>query len=163
MRILKFPDKVLLTPCVEVTQFGPELMVILRSMIHTMLEAKGIGLAANQVGLNIRAIVVMDEFHHKYLMMNPEIIQKSKIISTLEEGCLSAPGERLYTGNRYSWVNVKYHDEEGIIRTALFGGITSVCVQHEIEHLSGKAFFQAKSISKAKRQEICKRWGLKVK
>lgn len=163
MKILKFPDKLLLTPCVEVTQFGPELMVILKAMLNTMIEAKGIGLAANQVGLGIRAIVVMDDLGHNYFMMNPEIIQKSQHMSNLEEGCLSAPGERLRTGNRHEWVNVKYHDESGIIRTKLFGGITSVCVQHEIEHLQGKAFFQAKTISKSKRQTICKRWGLKAK
>jgi peptide deformylase len=160
VKILKFPDKALLTPCVEVTQFGPELMVILKAMLFTMLKANGIGLAANQVGLNIRAIMVLDG-QDRYPMMNPEIIQKSQHMSSLEEGCLSAPGERLLTGNRHEWVNVKYHNEDGIIKTHLFGGISSVCVQHEMEHLQGKAFFQAKTISKVKRQAICKRWGLK--
>jgi len=163
MKILKFPDKALLTPCIEVTQFGPELKVILDSMFKTMIDANGMGLAANQVGLSIRAFVMLGFNGGCVYVINPEIVDRSSAISNILEGCLSAPGERISTNNRSSWVRVKFQDLEGAYLTFTFEGIQAVCAQHEIQHINGQAFFQAKTIPKAKRQEICKRWGLKAK
>lgn len=162
MEILKFPHPALLKPCKPVTVFGPELATILRTMYLVMIQAKGIGLAANQVGIDLRLFVMKDEDQGVWLV-NPKIIQQSTHLAYINEGCLSAPGESIDTGNRASWVNVQYQNEDGLIQTRMFGGISAVCVQHEMEHLEGKAFFQSKTITKTKRIRLCKKWGVKFK
>lgn len=162
MEILRFPHPALLKPCKEVTVFGEELKLILDTMYETMVQAKGIGLAANQVGLDICAFVMVAN-GERVDLVNPVVTGNSRHLSYLEEGCLSAPGERLDTGNRFSWVNVRYQDSDGTKQSQLFGGVESVCVQHELEHLQGKAFFQTNTITKTKRIRLCKKWGLKLK
>ena len=71
------------------------------------------------------------------------------------------PGERLTTGNRHEWVLVEYQDENGVLDTDMFYDIYAVCVQHEMDHLLGKPFFQSDSVPRNKRKELCKRWGIK--
>ena len=163
MEILKFPHPALLKPCKPVTVFGPELRTILDAMFLTMRTKNGVGLAANQVGLDLRAFVMITELGSKLYVVNPEITSFSKNINLFKEGCLSAPGEFLVTGNRPDWVQVRFQDENGLNHGNVFHGVDAVCFAHENEHLDGKAFMQAKSISKSKRMAICKRWGLKRK
>lgn len=163
MEILKFPHPALLKRCEPVTVFGSELKLILDTMYLTMVQANGLGLAANQVGVNICAFVMLDDNDKKLYLINPYITRSSQALAYLEEGCLSAPGERIDTGNRATWVEVRFQDLEGNQHYKIFGGIRSVCVQHEIEHLEGKAFFQNKTITKTKRIRLCKKWGLKFK
>jgi peptide deformylase len=160
MEILQFPHPALLKKCQEVTVFGEELRVILDKMYDTMLHAKGLGLAANQLGLDMNCFTMLSG-DKRLDLINPSIVDKSKAISSLEEGCLSAPGERLNTGNRSVWVNVSFQDLDGNRRTKLFEGIESICIAHELDHLAGKAFFQTNTISKDKRTKLCKKWGLK--
>lgn len=161
MEILKFPHPALLTPCKSVTVFGSELKTILDSMYKTMIEAKGIGLAANQVGLDLRMFTMILEGGTRLDVINPEICDSSKTINQFKEGCLSAPGEFVITGDRPSWVAVKYQDEFGLTHGNIFFGINAVAFFHELDHLDGKAFIQSKNIPKKKRREICRRWGLK--
>lgn len=161
MKILRFPDSKLFESCKPVTVFGDELKTLLDSMFQTMIENRGIGLAANQVGLQFRMFVMLGPITEKVLLVNPKIVSRSVVSANLEEGCLSAPGEPLKLDERVSWVKVQYQDETGASHEKVFKGIHSVCVQHEIDHLDGKSYLQSKSLKKAKRKELAKKWGIK--
>lgn len=163
MKILKFPSPELFVTCTEVSVFGPELKVLLDSMWETMVEGHGMGLAANQVGLTFRMFTMLGPEAEKLYIVNPKILSKSKISANLEEGCLSAPGEKLTLEERASWVKVKFQDETGKEIERVFHGIHSVCIQHETDHLDGKSHLQSKSLKSAKRKALAKKWGFKVK
>lgn len=161
MHILKFPNPDLFKPCKEVTVFGPELKVMLESMWETMIAERGLGLAANQVGLPYRMFTMIHK-EEKLFIVNPRVLEYSKHPSDIAEGCLSAPGElvKLY---RPDWVKLSFQDENGTLQTRIFMDIHSVCVQHEIEHLDGKSYLQNKAIPKRIRTMLAKKWGFKVK
>lgn len=163
MKILKFPDPALFQTCTEVSVFGPELKVLLDAMWETMVEGHGMGLAANQVGLTFRMFTMIGPEGEKLYIVNPKITKKSVLPANLVEGCLSAPGEMLTLEERASWVSLKYQDETGKECERVFSGIHSVCVQHETDHLDGKSHLQSKSLNKAKRKALAKKWGIKVK
>jgi len=161
--VLKFPDPNLFIVCKEVSVFGAELKVLLTAMYSTMKDNRGIGLAANQVGLNLRMFVMEGPKEEKILLVNPKITKKSEAPANLKEGCLSAPGEFLILSDRASWVEVQFQNEKGEPQRRVFHGIHAVCAQHEIDHLNGKSHLQSKTIPKAKRKELAKKWGLKLK
>jgi len=161
MTILKFPSPELFQVCKEVTVFGPELKVLLDSMWDTMIANNGMGLAANQVGLSFRMFVMIGPEGERLYIVNPKIVQKSIVSANLEEGCLSAPGEKLTLEERADWVKVEYQDETGTKHEKVFKRIHSVCVQHETDHLNGKTHLQSESLHKARRKELAKKWGLK--
>lgn len=163
MKILKFPDPSLFKTCKEVSVFGPELKILLDSMWDTMIEGNGLGLAANQVGLTFRMFTMLGPSGEKLYIINPKILKRSVVPANLKEGCLSAPGELLVLDERASWVKIKFQDETGKEHERVFKDIHSVCVQHEIDHLSGKSHLQSKSLHKAKRKELAKKWGIKLK
>lgn len=163
MQILKYPNPALFITCTEVSVFGPELKILLDSMWETMIEGRGMGLAANQVGLVFRMFTMLGPENEKIYLVNPNILSKSVIPANLEEGCLSAPGELLTLDERSSWVKVKYQDETGKEQERVFKGIHSVCVQHETDHLNGKSHLMSKSLKSAKRKELAKKWGIKLK
>lgn len=163
MQILKFPSPELFQVCKEVTVFGPELKVLLDSMWDTMVANSGMGLAANQVGLSFRMFVMIGPEGERLYIVNPKIVQKSIVSANLEEGCLSAPGEKLTLEERADWVKVEYQDETGAKHEKVFKRIYSVCVQHETDHLNGKTHLQSESLHKARRKELAKKWGLKIK
>lgn len=161
MEILKYPDASLFKVCDEVTVFGEELKILLDGMWDVMLKHGGLGLAANQVGLHCRMFVMAGVDSERLNIINPKIVQKSEISANLKEGCLSAPGEFLFLSERASWVQVDFQDEKGQLNRRVFQGLHAVCVQHEIDHLLGKSHLMSKSIPKAKRKELYKKWGLK--
>lgn len=163
MKILKFPNSSLFEVCKEVTVFGPELKILLKSMFDTMIENNGIGLAANQVGLKFRMFVMLGPMTEKVYLVNPKILGRSIVSANLKEGCLSAPGELLILEERSQWVKVSYQDETGKLHEKVFSGISAVCVQHEMDHLNGKSHLMSKSLNKSKRKELAKRWGIKIK
>lgn len=163
MDILRFPDPSLFRPCAEVTVFGPELLTLLEGMWEAMLKKGGLGLAANQVGLHFRAFVMAGIDSEKLFVCNPKIIKRSEAPANLREGCLSAPGEFLVLGERAAWVQVDFFDEKGYMQRRVFQGLHAVCVQHEIDHLDGKSHLMSSSIPKAKRKELCKKWGIKAR
>lgn len=160
MDILKFPHPSLFNRCVEVTVFEKELKTLLDSMWETMKKHHGMGLASNQVGLRFRMFVMEGPEESKYYFVNPRITWRSAAPASLREGCLSAPGEFLVLKDRSQVVRVEYENEFGSTSSATFGGIWAVCIQHEIDHLDGKSHLQSKSISKIKRKELSKKWGI---
>lgn len=158
--IIKIPDPVLKQVAKEVQTVDDSIRAQLDRMLHTMYEAPGIGLAANQVGM-LNRVIVMDvaqreevETRKPIFMVNPQIIWESEEPSTWEEGCLSIPGQYADVVRPLE-VRVKYLDYHGKTQEGTFEGLASHCVQHEIDHLNGVLFID--HISALKRNMILKR------
>jgi peptide deformylase len=163
MEILKFPNKNLFEACKAVTVFEDELKTLLESMWELMIAKGGLGLAANQVGLNYRMFVMAGKDNEKLFIVNPILVQKSVFPANMKEGCLSAPGEFLRLSDRASWVQVQFHDEKGNLQRRVFQDLHAVCAQHEMDHLDGKSHLMSNSIPKVQRRALAKKWGLRVK
>lgn len=127
-------------------------------MIEFMKANKGIGLAANQIGLGVRVFVmgsdVMPDLPKPFALFNPEILESSEETILDQEGCLSFPGLWL-TIKRPAWVKVKYQDSKGIEHETKFEGLMSKCFQHELDHLNGVCFID--KVSKLKLQLAIKK------
>ncbi len=138
-----YGDPVLRKVAEPVTEFGPELEKLAADMLETMEKSDGIGLAAPQVGLSIRFLViglpeeVDGERHLKvYAMANPEIVGESEELATCEEGCLSLPEINVQV-DRPEAVTVEYQDPKGETHVLEADGMLAVVVQHEMDHLDG--------------------------
>jgi peptide deformylase len=155
--IIKVPDPVLreiATPVAEITDGTRQL---LNDMAATMYDAPGIGLAAPQINISQRIIVMdcgKDESPELFKMINPEIISQSDARSVLEEGCLSIPDQTADV-ERPAEVEVRYLDENGTSQSLVATGLLAACVQHEIDHLNGVLFID--HISRLKRDMILRR------
>lgn len=160
MEILKFPNPALLTATQLVAEFGEELSALLEAMYATMKENRGIGLAANQVGLTQRMFVMEGPNEEKIFLVNPEIIGRSSTMANMSEGCLSAPGDFITVYSRVDAVVVRSKNEKGEEQVHTFSGIYAVCVQHEIDHLDGIAFIQHDAVHAKTRKKLKKKWGL---
>ena len=156
--ILVYPDPALKRKSLPVTKFSEDLLSLLDDMTQTMRDADGVGLAAPQVGKNIRAIIIdvpLPEEEDKrefYELINPEIVS-SRGFQTAEEGCLSVPG---FFANirRKEHVRVSALDREGKRFTIDADGMLSRVLQHEIDHLDGILFFDR--LGKLKRDLLVK-------
>ncbi|BBU68230.1 peptide deformylase [Fluviibacter phosphoraccumulans] len=138
--ILRFPDERLRTVAKPVTVFDAALRQLVADMAETMYEAPGIGLAATQVNVHQRVIVIDVSEDQKGLQafINP-VIESVNGMQTYEEGCLSVPG--VYDKvDRPSDVRVRYQDLDGKERVLETGELLAICIQHEIDHLNGKVF-----------------------
>lgn len=163
MDIVKFPHPILFKVTDKVTVFDDALTAELEAMWETMQLHSGTGLSANQVAIDKRMFVMEGLNDQKLFLVNPFITARSPLNYRFKEGCLSAPGEFIFIEERSSWVQVTYENEKGEPQCRVFRDIHSVCVQHEIDHLDGKSFLEAKSIPKLIRRGLAKKWGLKVK
>lgn len=140
--ILIHPDPRLKKVCAPVSDLSDDLRALAKDMLETMYDAPGIGLAAPQVGVLDRLIVmdcVKDGDPEPTVMFNPEILAKSDDLNTYEEGCLSIP-EQFAEVTRPREVRVGWIDENGNPQEKDFEGLWATCVQHEIDHLNGKLF-----------------------
>lgn len=156
--IILVPDPVLKAKCAPVDQIDDEVRRLMDDMLETMYEAPGIGLAAPQVGVTRRIIVIdcagKDEPPAPIKLVNPEIIWASDELATHEEGCLSIP-EHYAEVTRPAEVKVRYRDESGKRMEVQAGGLLGVCLQHEIDHLDGVLFVD--HISSLKRNMILRK------
>lgn len=141
--IIIAPDLRLKLKAKSITKVDAKVRKLMDDMVETMVYANGIGLAAPQVGVLKRVIVVdisdRDEKNNPICMSNPEIIEASVEEELREEGCLSLP-DHYADVTRPKSVRVRYIDRENEIREIDADGMLSVCVQHEIDHLEGKLF-----------------------
>ena len=154
LKILEFPDKRLRKKSQSISDFDDSLRVLAKDMLETMYEAPGIGLAAPQVNIFKRLIVIdiSPEKHTPQVFVNPVIeavLGSAKIES--EEGCLSVPSfyERV---TRSEAIKVDYFDVEGNPHQLSADGLLAICIQHEVDHLDGKLFVDY--LSKLKRDRI---------
>ena len=140
MKILKYPDPFLFKKVDKVENFDDQLKKETIDMLNIMRLSKGVGLAANQVGLNKRIFVMeCSKDKDEYVFINPEIINYTEEEMLNEEGCLSFPD--LYIGlNRKKEVELQWQDIKGNIKKEWFKEIESICVQHELDHLNGVVF-----------------------
>ncbi len=158
LNIIIAPDPRLLRVSKPVEEINNDIKKLLDDMLHTMYESNGIGLAAPQVGI-LKRLIVMDcsEKNTKkkpLKFINPEILRFSSERSEFEEGCLSLPTQYAKV-ERPSNINVQYKDENGKKILKNFSGIEATCLQHEIDHLDGKLFVD--HLSKLKKNRIIKK------
>jgi len=157
-KILIEPNDFLRNKCLPVEKVDDELRQIMDDMLETMYAAPGIGLAAIQVGILKRVIVIdiskQDEPKKPMFFVNPEIIEKSKTNSTYEEGCLSVPGQFAEI-SRPEKCHLKYLDYYGDSKEIKAEGMLATCIQHEIDHLEGILFIDY--LSKLKKTMIVKK------
>ena len=153
--ILEFPDPRLRTKAKPVTRFDAALGSLIDDMLETMYKAPGIGLAATQVDVHQRVIVIdiSDEHNEPLVLINPEIILREGEAKT-EEGCLSVPGI-FDEVKRAARIRLRSHDRDGGVSERDYEDILAVCVQHEMDHLEGKLFVDY--LSDLKRERIRKR------
>ena len=152
LNILHFPDPRLHKVAKPVAAVDARIKQLVSDMAQTMYDAPGIGLAATQVDVHERVIVIdlSDEQSELRVLINPEIVWASDEIQTYEEGCLSVPG--VYDEvKRASEIKVQFFDQNGAAQTIEADGLLSVCIQHEIDHLNGKVFVERLSSLKQSR------------
>ncbi len=143
LNILRYPDPRLHRVAEPVRQVDERIRELVRDMAETMYAAPGIGLAATQVDVHLRVIVmdVSEARDQLRVFINPEIVERSTDSKVYEEGCLSVPG--IYDEvERPDRVTVRALDEHGKPFTLDADGLLAVCVQHEIDHLDGRVFVQ---------------------
>lgn len=143
LTILRYPDPRLHQRAKPVEIFDDSLRTLVRDMAETMYAAPGVGLAATQVDVHQRVIVidVSDARDQLRVFVNPEILDSSGERKVYEEGCLSVPGiyEEVERPDR---VRVRAFDEHGEPFEVQADGLLAVCLQHEIDHLNGRVFVQ---------------------
>jgi peptide deformylase len=154
--ILRWPDKRLRTPAGDVTQITDDVRAVWRDMVETMDAMPGVGLAAPQVGVMLRLAVVdtSEARNTRILLANPEVIDASAIMNVHEEASPCLPGVSARV-SRPRGVRVRYLDETGGVTERDFVGLDATSVQHQIDHLAGRLYFER--LSKIKRDMLIKR------
>lgn len=166
LKLRYYGDPILRRPASDVRSFDASLREIVDEMLEAMEREEGVGLAAPQVGLDLRLLVALamrepgDEEAEPVVLVNPEIVDRSKDSWVYEEGCLSIPGIRGDV-TRPLTIKVRYLDLEGQERALEAEGMFARILQHEIDHLEGKLFIDylstaAKTLLKPKLRKIAK-------
>ena len=157
-KILIEPDPILRKKCEPLEKVDIETKKLMDDMLETMYAAPGIGLAAIQVGILKRLVVIdiskAEEKKNPIFLINPQIIHKSKKTSVYEEGCLSLPGQFAEI-ERPAECTLKYVDYNGREKELKAEGLLATCVQHEVDHLNGILFIDY--LSKLKKDMIIKK------
>ena len=157
-KILTEPNKILREKSLEVENVDKDIQKLMDDMLETMYAAPGIGLAAIQVGIPKRVIVLdivqKEGKKNPIFLINPEIIKKSENKTTYEEGCLSVPGQFAEI-DRPDKCHVKYLDYHGNKKEINAEGMLATCIQHEMDHLEGILFIDY--LSKLKKTMIIKK------
>jgi peptide deformylase len=153
--ILRYPDKRLHKRAAPVNRVDDGIRKLIKDMADTMYAAPGVGLAATQVDVHLRVIVIdiSDSRDQLHVLVNPELLAASGEADA-EEGCLSVPGvfEKVSRAER---VTVRALDAQGVSRIIEAAGLLAVCIQHEMDHLEGKVFVE--KLSRLKQGRILAR------
>ncbi len=157
--IILLPDPVLRLVAAPVATIDDEVRALADDMLDTMYAAPGVGLAAPQVGVSRRVIVLdvseKDDEKQPYIMINPVIVQRSTDLNIHEEGCLSMPDVRTEI-ERPAKVTVRFLDRAGKQQELKADGLLATCIQHEIDHLEGKLLIDY--MSRLRREMVVKRF-----
>ncbi len=170
LKIFTFPDKVLYEIAQPIARVEKPLRKVADDMLETMYDAPGIGLAANQVGILERILVLDTEYDYEefpegsvedsddedvptviinkkpIIVINPVIVF-SEGATAIKEGCLSVPDYQAEV-DRFEKIKIEYQDIDGLKKTMSADGLRAVCIQHEIDHLDGKLFIDRLSTMK---------------
>jgi peptide deformylase len=139
LRILQEPDPRLRVVSEAVTCFDDDLAQLVQDMIETMRSAQGIGLAAPQVNIHKRLVIIETTPGDPFEMINPVILEKSPETNVYQEGCLSVQGAQASV-TRPASIQVEFQDRKGIRHQKSYTGIEATCIQHELDHLDGILF-----------------------
>ena len=153
LHILRFPDPRLHTVAKPVAEVDARIRQLVDDMLETMYDADGVGLAATQVDVHERVIVIdtSETRNDPRVLINPELVAKSDEMTFSDEGCLSVP--TIYDKvQRHARVTVRALDRSGETREFDAEGLLAICVQHEMDHLVGKVFVEY--LSSLKRDRI---------
>ena len=152
LEVLRFPDEHLRTIAQNVVSFGPTIQQIIDDMFETMYAEEGIGLAATQVNIHQRIIVIdtSEDRTGRLVLINPELLEQ-RGSTGIEEGCLSVPECRALVP-RAEWVKIRATNAQGEQFELETDGLLAICIQHEMDHLVGKLFVDY--LSPLKRQRI---------
>lgn len=153
LNILRYPDPRLQRVAKPVLLVDQRIRDLTDDMLETMYEAEGVGLAASQVDVHERVVVIdtSDDHDQPYVLINPELIASSAEFTEAEEGCLSVP--QIYDKvPRHSRVTVRAQGRDGVWFELEADGLLAVCIQHEMDHLMGKVFVEY--LSPLKRERI---------
>ncbi len=152
LQVLHFPDDRLRIVAKPVKEVNADIQRIVDNMFETMYAEEGIGLAATQVDIHQRIIVIDVSENHdeRHVLINPEMLEKSGETG-IEEGCLSIPEQRALVP-RAEKVKIRALDREGNSYELEADGLLAICIQHEMDHLDGKLFIDY--LSPMKRQRI---------
>ncbi|MBE6453678.1 MAG: peptide deformylase [Alphaproteobacteria bacterium] len=158
LKLYEYPHPILKQKAEKVEKVDDDMRAFLDDMLETMYVSNGCGLAAPQVGVSKRVVVIdiahEDEEPNPIFMVNPEIVWASDEKEVCEEGCLSVPGQRAEV-ERPASVRVQYMDYNGIKQELLAEDFLAVAVQHELDHLDGILYID--KISRLKRQMLLKK------
>lgn len=158
LTILEVPNPLLKKKSEPVAEVNADIRKLTDDMLETMYKAPGVGLAAPQVGILKRIVVIDvtrdDEPKRPYRMINPVILERSETHVMHDEGCLSVPDQYAEV-ERAETVTVRYTDENGEEQTLNADGLLAIAIQHELDHLEGKLFIDY--LSKVKRDMIIRR------
>lgn len=153
LTILRYPDPRLHTVAQPVAAVDERIRRLVDDLLQTMYSADGVGLAATQVDVHERVIVLdtSEQHNHPLVLINPEILRRSAEMAVNEEGCLSVP--LIYDRvERHAQVTVRALGRDGEAFEMQAEGLTAVCVQHEMDHLMGRVFVEY--LSSLKRDRI---------
>ena len=155
LNILHYPDPRLKKVASPVEEISEDIQILLDDMLETMYDAPGIGLAATQVNIPKRLIVIdiSEQRNSPLYLVNPEIVNKNGE-TEMEEGCLSVPGI-FASVDRANQIGVKALGKNGEIQEFTAEGLLAICIQHEIDHLNGVLFIDY--LSEIRRQRIKKK------
>jgi peptide deformylase len=143
LSILRYPDPRLHTVARPVAAVDADIRQLAGDMLETMYAADGVGLAATQVDVHLRLIVMdtSEQHNQPLVLINPEIVARSDEMKLAEEGCLSVP--QIYDQvERHARVTVRALDRDGQAFELEAEGLSAICVQHEMDHLLGKVFVE---------------------
>ena len=152
LNILRYPDPRLHTVAKPVEAVDDRIRQLVDDMLQTMYDAEGVGLAATQVDVHERVIVMdtTEQRDHPIVLVNPELVEKSAEMKVSEEGCLSVP--QVYDKvERHARVKVRAMGRDGEWFEMECEGLAAVCVQHEMDHLMGRVFVEYLSLLKRDR------------
>ena len=156
-KVLIYPNEILNVKSKKIAKIDPKIKYIVKNMFNIMYEKEGIGLAAIQIGINLRVMTIdINSSKNKFIaLINPEIINFHGLESGYE-ACLSFPGVYLKI-TRFSYIKVEYFNEFGFKCYVEAKRILSRCIQHELDHLNGLTIFDHISVLKKKRMlnKIC--------
>ncbi len=161
-RILEAPDPRLKVVSTPVETFDAELDTLIADMFETMYDAPGIGLAAVQIGVPKRVLVIDlqeagedgEPVRKPLVFVNPELFDPSEELRVYSEGCLSVP-DQYADVERPSTIHVRYRDQSGNSHEAALDGLLATCLQHEMDHLEGILFID--HLSRMKREMVLKK------